>query len=349
MLTLFTIPKPFQGHTAIIQRNAIRSWTLLHPHCEIIIFGDEEGSKEIALEFGLKHVPKVARNEFGTPLVNDIFEKAQQIATHNILCYVNADIILMSDFIYAVKRIRKRPFRNFIMIGRRWDVDIDRIWDFDNPNWETSLRKFTKKHGKLHQYHGIDYIVFTRNLWGNIPRFAIGRPAWDNWMIYQARAQGAAVIDATQAVMAIHQNHDFHHIPGGTKEARNKGPEARYNFNLAGGEDYMFGFLDATWILTHRWIIPALTRDHLNRRIIRFHVLRKPLAKNGINALLNGQLIKAAQIFLNLFSHLPLIAIKKTMGNYRSLKDKTLQAITKLAQVKQKSKTKIYRKSSLKT
>jgi len=37
MLTLFTIPKAFQGHTGVIQRNAIRSWTLLRPECEIIL------------------------------------------------------------------------------------------------------------------------------------------------------------------------------------------------------------------------------------------------------------------------------------------------------------------------
>jgi hypothetical protein len=31
MLTLFTTAKPFLGHTSIIQRNALKSWTLLHP------------------------------------------------------------------------------------------------------------------------------------------------------------------------------------------------------------------------------------------------------------------------------------------------------------------------------
>lgn len=52
MLTPFTIAKPFCGHFAVIQRNAIRSWTLLHPACEISLFDDEDGSTEIAAEFG---------------------------------------------------------------------------------------------------------------------------------------------------------------------------------------------------------------------------------------------------------------------------------------------------------
>jgi hypothetical protein len=31
MLTFFTTAKPFRGHHGIIQRNALKSWTLLHP------------------------------------------------------------------------------------------------------------------------------------------------------------------------------------------------------------------------------------------------------------------------------------------------------------------------------
>ena len=122
MLTLFTIPKPFRGHIAVIQRNAIRSWTLLRPACEIILFGHEEGTAEVAAEFGLRHVPEVARNEYGTPLVSDLFAQAQRLATCERLGYVNADIILLSDFLRAVQRI---PFRRFLMIGRRWDLDLD--------------------------------------------------------------------------------------------------------------------------------------------------------------------------------------------------------------------------------
>jgi hypothetical protein len=76
MIALFTIPKPFRGHVAVIQRNAIQSWLQLKPACEIILFGDEEGTAEIAGEMAVRHVPEIKRNEYGTPLVNDIFYKA---------------------------------------------------------------------------------------------------------------------------------------------------------------------------------------------------------------------------------------------------------------------------------
>ncbi len=61
MLTFFTTGKPYRGHDAIIQRNALKSWTLLHPDVEVIVFGDEYGTAEICAELGLRHEPKVER------------------------------------------------------------------------------------------------------------------------------------------------------------------------------------------------------------------------------------------------------------------------------------------------
>ena len=131
MLTLFTIAKPFHGHIAVIQRNAIRSWTSLRPACEIILFGDDEGTAKTAADFGVRHIPDVACNEYGTPLLNDIFEKAQRVARHNLLCYVNADIILMSDFMRAVEEVARRK-RRFLMVGQRWDLDVQEPLDFSS-------------------------------------------------------------------------------------------------------------------------------------------------------------------------------------------------------------------------
>src|ERR1051325_11584226 len=106
MLSFFACPKPFtDSHTAVIQRNAITSWTLLRPRPEILLFGDENGTSEICAELGLRHVPEIARNDFGTPLVNDIFCKAQLFATYKALCYINADIILTNGFMPATDQI----------------------------------------------------------------------------------------------------------------------------------------------------------------------------------------------------------------------------------------------------
>ncbi len=65
MLTLFSTPKPFRGHNGIIQRNALKSWKLLHPDAEVILFGNEEGAEEICRELGLRYEPDVERSSLG--------------------------------------------------------------------------------------------------------------------------------------------------------------------------------------------------------------------------------------------------------------------------------------------
>ena len=63
MLTIFAIPKAFKGHVDIIQRNALKSWTLLQPQCEIILCGDDPGVAEVAGDFGAEHLPDIERNK----------------------------------------------------------------------------------------------------------------------------------------------------------------------------------------------------------------------------------------------------------------------------------------------
>src|SRR5260370_34192598 len=102
MLTLFTTAKAFRGHINVIQRNALKSWKLLHPDIEIILFGDDEGSAEVCREFGFRHEPYLARTEFGAMRLDDMFSKAHDAAKYDILCYVNYDIILMPHFYLAI-------------------------------------------------------------------------------------------------------------------------------------------------------------------------------------------------------------------------------------------------------
>ncbi|GAF74554.1 unnamed protein product, partial [marine sediment metagenome] len=195
MLTVFSVPKPFLGHIGIIQRNAIQSWTRLHPECEIILCGDELGTEEAAAENKARYIRSIARNEYGTPLLNSVFAQVRQTANHPLLCYVNADIILLRDFLEAVQRIW---FPRFLAVGQRWDVHITEPWNFELSDWNQRLRRYVAEHGVLHPPAGSDYFVFPRDdALGKLPPFAVGRPGWDNWFIYRARKLGVPVVDIT--------------------------------------------------------------------------------------------------------------------------------------------------------
>lgn len=276
MLTIFSTAKPFNKHIATIQRNAIYSWTLLRPKCEIIIFGDEEGTAEIANEYGLQHIPDVECNEYGTPLLSSMFKLAENTSKSQLLCYINADIILLSDFSMAVQQTRKYKDR-FLLIGQRWDVNLDQTWDFAKPDWELDLRAYVAKGGILHPSTGIDYFVFPRHLYCYIPPFAIGRSTWDNWLVYHACSLHIPVIDATRVITAIHQNHGQEHIPQYLREAYNR-PDRIRNLELAGGSAHIFTLNDATHTLTPTGFERVLTKKYIHRYWHTFPVLYPRLA-----------------------------------------------------------------------
>ena len=241
--TLFALPKAFAGHTGVIQRNAIRSWTLLEPRPEILLCGDDPGVADVAREMGLMHVPDIPRNEFGTPFVSELFLRAQKIASQRILCYVNSDIIFTADLPSAIARVASER-REFLLAGRRWDLDWAELFEFP-LGWETSLRQQARAAAQQRDEWWIDYFVFPRGQWSTMPAFAIGRPAWDNWLIRDAVRRGIPVIDATAVVTPIHQNHGYGHVRQSTGDHW-RGPESDRNLELAGGSTGTFNLLDAT-------------------------------------------------------------------------------------------------------
>jgi hypothetical protein len=238
-LTLFTIPKAFEGPFAVIQENALESWSRLRPECNIILVGDEKGVEDTARKGGFGNVKDVRRNAYGTPLLDDAFHQVAEQTDTPYLGYVNADILLLNDFTNAFARLSKLMNR-FVMVGQRRNMDVpDRI-SFD-PFWEERMRRLALETGAL--YAGIDYFVFNRNLFlENIPPFAVGRLSWDNWFLYAARQRGAAVVDVTQVVLTIHQNHVY--PLGGWKPQ-----ETERNLDLLGGPANLFTLSESTHIL----------------------------------------------------------------------------------------------------
>jgi hypothetical protein len=262
-LTIFTIPKPFRGNIATIQRNAILSWKALPGDCEVILCGDEFGTRDFAREINTIFLPQIDRNEFGTPLLSSAFRLVRERAKHLLLCYSNADIIFTNDLIKAISRI---SFHQFVMVGQRWNIDLAEKIDFCLSDWEETLHSQVRKRGSLHNRGAMDYFVFPRDSQvGNLPPFAVGRPAWDNWFLYNARRMSIPVVDASAVVWAIHQNHDYEHVPQ-REGPKWEGPEADKHQEIIGGRNYMLTIDNATHVLSQRWLLPAWKRQYLSER-----------------------------------------------------------------------------------
>lgn len=251
MITFFTIPKAFEGRIGTIQRNALRSWAQVAPGVQVLALGEMDPGIDA------EQIPDIARNEHGTPLLDDAFRIAAARARHDVLCYANADVLLPPSLADAVRTTI--PSAPFLIVGECWNVRIGE--ELQTVPWRTSA----KKRGA----DAIDYFVFSRGLFEDLPPFAVGRPAWDNWLVWRARSGGATVVDATWGVHALHQDHDYAHL-GGLGEMRT-GTEAIENRRLAGGgRQRLYSRFDATHRLVGGRLLPnPLGVAHLGETIRR--------------------------------------------------------------------------------
>jgi hypothetical protein len=252
-VTLFSAPKPFtEPQIATIQRNAVKSWTLL-PEVEVLLIGAENGVEHTANELGVKYLPNVKCTDAGTPLISSMFQLARENSDSDLLCIINTDMILFPDFVEAVKQVQKQK-SNFVLLSQRWDLEVNEPIEFAN-DWQNRLSSIVHRQGSLHRPAGSDFFLFPRFCYTEVPDFAIGRAGWDNWMIYKARQEKWPVIDGTPSVMIVHQNHDYRHLPGGKTHYTH--PETDENIRLAGGPAAVrYTILDAT----HRLIDGKLAR-----------------------------------------------------------------------------------------
>jgi hypothetical protein len=245
LITIFASPKPFTNpHIATIQRNAVQSWKSLGPDVEVFLMGQEVGLAEAAAELGVRHFDNVRlTKETKTPYVSSMIETARQNSTSPLLLCINADVILLPEFLTAARRLLAwKP--DFLMVGPRWDLEVTELLDF-GPGWDDRLRQDALTRGKFHPPLGSDYFLFPRDGFRDIPDFAMGRSAWDNWMIYNYRVKHLPAVDGSLELNVIHQNHDYSHLPGNKPPYRL--PETMENIRLAGGRRCLFFLQDTDY------------------------------------------------------------------------------------------------------
>jgi len=263
-VTFFVIPKAFDGAIGVAQENALNSWTRLKPEPEIILFGDDDGVDEIADLFECRHVPDLKRNEWGTPVVQDAFLRGYELATHDVVCYVNADIILMQDFMDSLQVVAKR-FDQFLMVSARWDWRKPVKWEFS-------------RQGAYHNDCGIDYFAHRRGMYHDMPPFAI-RTAWDNWLVICAIVRKQVpVVNATRSAFIIHQNHPEKTVRSERRKwIKDTDPERRRNLEMASDlvkqgppKDAPRGCAgSATWALTSDLKLQHRLKLNKNGRMVR--------------------------------------------------------------------------------
>ena len=218
MITVFGTLKPKYDYR---QHNAVKSWVSL-PRCSVLLLGVE--SLPAANEFCTSCVDGVLRSELGIPQIDSLFGIAQGLTCpDDLLLYINADIIVWDDIVLALEACAAQ-FEKFLMVGRRTNLGLPGPIDCEKYRLRWRAAEAIRR-GELAHPCGCDYFGFTHGLWPEIPPYAIGRTTFDNWLIWSAVEAGDPVIDVTEAVTVVHQNHVSPNL------AR-LGPDAKINLEL---------------------------------------------------------------------------------------------------------------------
>jgi len=209
MITLFTTPRPFEGHYDTIQTNAFRSWALMEPRPErIVVFADREheGDKavDLSLELGCEVLPIKERSPRGVPLLSDLFPRAQELG--GTPCYLNADIIIIDDLVTAIETVNSQLKKECLMICRRWNVQVLSELEFAD-GWKDALMDKVEEQGSLMVECAMDLFAWTPGLYSVWKPYAIGRYLWDNHLAGLALVRGGKLVDLTPSVRIIHQTH----------------------------------------------------------------------------------------------------------------------------------------------
>jgi|GEM_PF-1344892 len=272
-VTFFSLPRPMTPPFDRIQYNAVWSWTQI-PGARVVLFGDEEGIDQLlAISPAITHVPTIARNHNGTPLVNSLIQQIGQVTDDPWIAFINTDIVVSPGMGQAIYQVQSQLSAPYVLMCRRWDTDTPFVIPTDDPQWFETISAQVGDNKTLYGKNGIDFMMYPQGLYDAMPPFSIGWPgaSYDNWMVWEARRQRVPVIELTDQVVMFHQNHPV--------QKRNHAPEKMkeraINHAYMGGYGYYYDMRDATHRLTELGTVEALPfpiqhwRLHLKRRIQR--------------------------------------------------------------------------------
>ncbi|XP_033754626.1 uncharacterized protein LOC117337647 [Pecten maximus] len=226
LLTLFT-SWPTKAEKYMCHNNTIRNWQQLKPLIQPILFTNEALLTEEANEKGWTVLP-VRKAGRGVPILKYMYKDAMERYNSTFYAFSNGDILYSHSLIDTLKALlnssqipRDKPI---MVVGRRTNVqDVTSAEAVSGK----SVYKTANKRGKVFTVWAEDYFITSANYpWKDIPEVVIGRRAYDNWLVSNARKQKHVTVDATNTLVALHQT---------TKAGNQEGFKAdnpEYNHNL---------------------------------------------------------------------------------------------------------------------
>ncbi|KAK3085491.1 hypothetical protein FSP39_004155 [Pinctada imbricata] len=111
-----------------------------------------------------------------------------------------------------------------MIVGQR--TNVKDVTLEEASSW-VNIEKIAKSRGKLFTSYAEDFFITMKNYpWKEIPELVIGRRAYDNWLVLNARKRKFTTVDITATSYAVHQT-----TKAGNFEGHNH-KDGNYNHNL---------------------------------------------------------------------------------------------------------------------
>ncbi|KAK3600955.1 hypothetical protein CHS0354_004164 [Potamilus streckersoni] len=236
LLTLFTSWTDDEDKYLVHNLTTL-NWLSLRPFVMPIIFTNETALARVCESAGWVVLPLRVTAADGIPVLKYMYIDVMRRFESNFYAYANSDILFTDTLVVTLTDILKTnsalPTSDVnnstsqdctLIVGRR--TNVNNITMEEGLSW-SEITKVAKERGSLFQSNAEDYFI-TSSLypWNDIPEIVIGRRAYDNWLVLNARKQKHQVIDATNTILAVHQTTKHGNYEGMAKKTTD------YNHNL---------------------------------------------------------------------------------------------------------------------
>ncbi|XP_060077060.1 uncharacterized protein LOC132556643 [Ylistrum balloti] len=205
LITLFTSWDVYPESFTVFN-NTLQNWPLLRPHVNIILFTNDVIPDKYK-QLGWTVLP-IKRQVKGHPILKHLFLEAMKHQPYSKLYgFSNGDLLFTESLIQSLRKIIVSPLvfnRTYMIVGQR--MNTPNVTREEASSW-ANVEKAAERGEMKKTFMGIDYFLTSPQYhWKDIPEVQIGQKLYDTWLIWDGRRMGYNVIDASNTILAVHQN-----------------------------------------------------------------------------------------------------------------------------------------------
>ena len=207
LLTLFTTWKASM-ESSYVYNNTVNVLSTMGQDIQPVIFLPEEDIAFYDPPKGWDVLPISASACGGAPVLKNMFLDAYKKFDSTFYGYVNADILFNKGILETLRTIKSskvfNPKKSILISGRRFDIQLEKLGvkHISTPmEVEEIVLKVSLQNGFAEDY----FITTSTYPWQFMLDLVIGRPKYDNYLVYTSRIHKVLVIDASSTVIALHQ------------------------------------------------------------------------------------------------------------------------------------------------